>query len=222
MSNTDNSKTDTPTSDNGKGGYKLPPVKNRFPKGKSGNPFGRPKGQRNMFNVLIDVLRQTVTVKQGDKSERLTKGEAVIKVIMNQANNGDPRAIGAVSYLAEKIGRLEDANSETSPRAGAMFVPGVAKSHEEYKAALANERIRKDLMEKRQRAEAPGLERKEALLRSIIADQLGTPAAVSAAAQSGITVSTVGPCCFVALRSSWNGVSQAPGLVTRAGLFLRG
>jgi hypothetical protein len=35
------------------------------------------------------MVHQTVTVKEGDKSKRMTKGEALIKVIMNKANNGD-------------------------------------------------------------------------------------------------------------------------------------
>jgi hypothetical protein len=86
-----------PTTNPNKAGYKRPPVENRFPKGKSGNPFGRKKGQRNMATVLHEVLQQTVKVKQGDKSQRLTKGEALIKVIMSKANNGDRQAIDAVS-----------------------------------------------------------------------------------------------------------------------------
>ena len=130
--------TAAPAAEEGKGGYKRPPVKSRFPKGKSGNPFGRKKGQRNMATVLNEVLQQTVTVKQGDKSERLTKGEALIKVILTKANNGDRRAIDAVSYLAEKIGRIDDNNSETGQAGGVMLVPGVATtSIEEWKKLMA-------------------------------------------------------------------------------------
>jgi hypothetical protein len=95
---------DTPTADDGRIGYKRPPAKSRFRKGQSGNPFGRRKGQRNMPAILNDILAQTVTVKQGNKSERMTKGEAVIKMIMSKAQNGDRRAIDAISFLAEKIG----------------------------------------------------------------------------------------------------------------------
>src|SRR4051812_22214904 len=84
---------DTSTVDDGKTGYKRPPVKSRFRKGQSGNPFGRRKGQRNLPAVLNEILAQTVTVKQGNKSERVTKGEAAIKIIMSKAQNGDRRAI---------------------------------------------------------------------------------------------------------------------------------
>lgn len=174
--------TAAPAAEEGKDGYKRPPVKSRFPKGKSGNPFGRKKGQRNMATVLNEVLQQTVTVKQGDKSERLTKGEALIKVIMNKANNGDRRAIDAVSYLAEKIGRIEDKNSETSQAGGVMLVPGVAKSMEEYKETLAKYRKKKELQDQQRKIDAPKLRKKEAALRETIALHKGTPEGDAAAA----------------------------------------
>src|SRR5258706_9259071 len=133
-----------PSVDDSETGFKLHPSKNRFPKGKSGNPFGRRKGQRNLATVLIEILGQTVTVKQGDKSQRLTKGEALIKVILSKANNGDRRAIDAVSYLAEKIGRLDDMNSETSDRGGVMLVPGMASSIEEWQKNIAETNKRQE------------------------------------------------------------------------------
>ena len=47
-------------------GYKRPPPKSRFPKGKSGNPFGRKKGQKFGDGSENEVLQQTVTVKRDD------------------------------------------------------------------------------------------------------------------------------------------------------------
>ena len=35
-------------------GYKHPPTKNRFQKGRSGNPRGRPKESRNLVTVLSE------------------------------------------------------------------------------------------------------------------------------------------------------------------------
>jgi hypothetical protein len=138
------------------------PVKSRFPKGKSGNPFGRKKGQRNMATVLKEVLQQTVTVKQGDKSQRLTKGEALIKVIMSKANNGDRRAIDAVSIFAEKIERIEDKNSETSQAGGVMLVPGVAASLEEWETAVAKSLKAREERDRLLKEDAPILRKFEA------------------------------------------------------------
>ena len=128
-----------------------------------------------MATVLKDVLQQTVTVKQGDNSERLTKGEALIKVIMNKANNGDRRAIGAVSIFAEKIERIEDKNSETSQAGGVMLVPGVAASLEEWKAAAAK-KVRDQVERDRVRKEdAPVLRKMEADYLAFISEHKGTP-----------------------------------------------
>jgi hypothetical protein len=135
-----------------------------------------------MATVLKEVLQQTVTVKQGDKSERLTKGEALLKAIMNKANNGDRRAIDAVSIFAEKIGRIEDKSSETSQAGGVMLVPGVAKSAEEFKEALAKERERKQRQDQQHKIDAPKLRKKEASLRETITLHKGTPEADAAAA----------------------------------------
>jgi len=77
-----------PNAIDGKIGYKHPPVKSQFRKGQSGNPRGRRKGQRNLTPVLIDVLRQTVKVKQGGKTKRMSKGEALIQILLSKAHNG--------------------------------------------------------------------------------------------------------------------------------------
>jgi hypothetical protein len=119
--------------DDDKSGSRPPPVKNRSGEGQTENPFGRrrPKAQRNLPAVLTEVLSQTVLIKQGDKSERMTKGDAVIKKLMSMAQNGDHRAIAAISTLAEKIGRVDDnINSKTGGRIGIMLVPGTATPEE--------------------------------------------------------------------------------------------
>jgi hypothetical protein len=173
---------DTPTGDDGSTGYKRPPAKNRFRKGQSGNPFGRRKGQRNMPAILNDILAQTVKVKQGNKSERMTKGEAAIKMIMSKAQNGDRRAIDAISSLADKIGRIDDMNSGGLP-SGIMLVPGVAKSSAEWNIAAAAKRKRDTDNDERWKADAPILKREEAALRNTMAVHNGTQLGDEAAAR---------------------------------------
>lgn len=122
----------------GEVGYKRPPVKNRFRKGQSGNPQGGWKGQRNLPAVLTEVLHQTVVVKQGNKSERMSKGEALIKMLMSMAHQGDRRAINAMIDLTEKIGRIDNTQLESGAhKYGFMLVPGVATSKEEWQREIA-------------------------------------------------------------------------------------
>jgi hypothetical protein len=170
----DDKKAAAPTADENKVGYKRPPVRSRFPKGTSGNPFGRRKGQRNMLSVLNEVLHQAVTIKQGNRSQRLTKGEALIKVITSKANNGDRQAIVAVSLLAEKIGRVEDRKSETS-QAGVMLVPGVANSMEEWKKSMVTKVRDQEERTRRLKEDAPVLRKMVADYLEFIAKHSGTP-----------------------------------------------
>ena len=129
-------------------GYKHPPVKNQFPKGRSGNPRGRIKGQRNLPAVLSEILSQTVSVREGGKSKRMGKGEALIKLLMSMARNGDALALKAMLTLTEKIGRVE--NEELSSgvrRYGFMFVPGVAASGEEWLREVRADKERRRVIE---------------------------------------------------------------------------
>jgi Family of unknown function (DUF5681) len=118
----------------GKAGYKHPPVKNRFRKGQSGNPRGRRKGQRNLAPVLVEVLSQTVTVRQEGKAQRMSKGEALIKILLAMAQKGDSRAIKVVLELSDKIGRIQNAEPKLEGRGNYefMLVPGMAASAEEW------------------------------------------------------------------------------------------
>jgi hypothetical protein len=136
-----------------------------------------------MATVMNEVLQQTVTVKQGDRSERLTKGDALIKVILSKANNGDRRAIDAVSYLAEKIGRIEDRNSETSQVGGIMLVPGVAASLEEWKNEIAKRPAQLEAREKLLKEDARTLRKLEAEYLALISEHRGTPKGDFAVAQ---------------------------------------
>ena len=135
QSNPTNNQPDTAV---GKAGYKHPPVKNQYRKGQSGNPRGRRKGQRNLAPVLAEVLSQTVTVRQEGKAQRMSKGEALIKILLAMAQKGDGRAIKVVLELSEKIGRIQNAEPKLEGRGNYefMLVPGVASSVEEWQREI--------------------------------------------------------------------------------------
>ena len=57
----------------------------KFPKGKSGNPNGRPKKLPELDKLLADVL--------GEEKDGITAAEAILKALRLKAAKGDVRAI---------------------------------------------------------------------------------------------------------------------------------
>src|SRR6185312_16890953 len=148
--------------------------KNRFQKGRSGNPRGRPKESRNLVTVLSEALNQSVTLKQDGESRQVTKGDALIDVLLNMASKGERRAVDAVINLIGKIERLVEPPEERK-NVGVMVVPGVAKSIEEWKQTMANWTKRKELDDDKWRYDAPNVQAKVRFYRNLIMTHKGTP-----------------------------------------------
>jgi len=81
-------------------GYRSPPEATRFKKGASGNPRGRPKGSLNVATVLMRTLREKVTVHENGRRRTVTKLEAALEQLVNQAAAGDLRALRHLTALA--------------------------------------------------------------------------------------------------------------------------
>ena len=77
-------------------GYAKPPKKAQFSKGKSGNPKGRPKGSRNTYKLLEDLLAQKVTIVQDGKPVRIPKKVAILLQAVNSATKGDHKSISTI------------------------------------------------------------------------------------------------------------------------------
>ena len=88
-----------------KGGYRHPPEKSRFKTGQSGNPHGRPKGALNMATILERTLREPVIIVENGKRITVTKLEAALKQVVNQAASGK---LKAVQLLATLVRSAED------------------------------------------------------------------------------------------------------------------
>jgi len=84
-------------------GYRRPPTKTRFPKGKSGNPKGRPKGARNMKTDLEEELQELIPISERGHKKQLSKQRVLIKTLMAKAIGGDARALATLLNFALKI-----------------------------------------------------------------------------------------------------------------------
>jgi Family of unknown function (DUF5681) len=86
-------------------GYGKPPASTQFSKGQSGNRTGRPKGTNNLKTDLLEELREKVTLKEGERTKKITKQRAMVKTIFAKALKGDPRA---ATTLIGLLGRVFD------------------------------------------------------------------------------------------------------------------
>jgi hypothetical protein len=95
-------------------GYGRPPLHTQFPKGRSGNPRGRPKGSKNVAAILLDSAHEFVTVKEAGHRKSITKLEAMGKQIANKAASGDPRAS---QLLVQMLQTCEGRSAKPAPAA---------------------------------------------------------------------------------------------------------
>jgi Family of unknown function (DUF5681) len=84
-------------------GYGQPPERTRFKPGQSGNPRGRPKGSLNMATVLERTLKEKVVVNENGKRKVVSKLEAAVKQLANQAASGQPRAMQLLTTLLRSV-----------------------------------------------------------------------------------------------------------------------
>jgi uncharacterized protein DUF5681 len=94
-------------------GYGKPPRHTQFKRGVSGNPRGRPKGRLNLATVLQTELKRTITVREGSRNRRVSKGEAFIVKTVNGALNNDPKAGAMLITLMRAHGMIDDAPDDS-------------------------------------------------------------------------------------------------------------
>ena len=74
-------------------GYKKPPKRTRFQKGKSGNPSGRKVRSNNAQDIISALWNDFTQVKMGGTNKKMRKREAVLWVLAQHAVKGDFKSI---------------------------------------------------------------------------------------------------------------------------------
>ena len=88
-------------------GYRKPPAATRFKPGTSGNPSGRPKGKVNLRTDIRNVYMTEVRIREGEKTYRVTRLEALLRKQLERAFTGNERATLAACKVAAQLGLLD-------------------------------------------------------------------------------------------------------------------
>lgn len=73
-------------------GYGKPPKASQFKKGKSGNPFGRPRGTQSFRALVAKAMKRLVTVRGPNGARRITGMQALADNYAALAINGNLKA----------------------------------------------------------------------------------------------------------------------------------
>lgn len=80
-------------------GYRKPPLHTRFRPGRSGNPRGRPRSAKGLKTIVRESLTQKVAVRTATGEKKISRIEAVLHKLVEQAMKGNPRALAELLKL---------------------------------------------------------------------------------------------------------------------------
>jgi hypothetical protein len=113
-----------PESD-GRVGYGRPPVEHQYKKGQSGNPKGRPHGDRGrdetrqlLRDAMLKEAGRKIRITENGKARRITIAEVVAKKAWQAALNDDTRLLIPFLRLlfSEEAAQRKDAEENTACR----------------------------------------------------------------------------------------------------------
>src|SRR5258708_30214042 len=85
-----------------------PAVHSRFRKGCYGNSKGRPKGTKNLRTDLTEVLKERITVTEGDRKVRMSKQRAIVMTLIAKTLKGDSRITATLLNTMSRVLALAD------------------------------------------------------------------------------------------------------------------
>ena len=102
---------------NHKVGYMRPPEHTQFKPGQSGNPAGRPRKELKRDEILARVFNQKVTVREGDKSRKVSGLEAGYLAQMKKAIQGNTNSLKMLTDHGIELGVFKNLAANTPDHA---------------------------------------------------------------------------------------------------------
>jgi hypothetical protein len=112
------------TSDDYEVGKGKPPKNGQYHPGQSGNPNGRPKGSKNVHEVLSKILKEKITITDAGNKMVVEKLEGAMRVLVNKSFEGRPQSLKLLIDLlkdAESVGQTASEGSFTDDDCDALM-----------------------------------------------------------------------------------------------------
>lgn len=100
-------------------GYGKPPKKYQFKPGYSGNKKGRPKGRKNIYTIVENLMHEKIKMTINGKTKKVSCIEATIRQVLLAALKGDIKAqrilFDLVSKYTVRQEDLQQVNEDLQP-----------------------------------------------------------------------------------------------------------
>ena len=99
-----------------------PPKHTQWRAGTTGNPWGRPKGAKNLRTYIMEAARDHVTATVGGRTRKISKLQATAMQLATKAAGGDQAAMGK---FLDWIDEIETRAAAVRPTQFSLGVPDI-------------------------------------------------------------------------------------------------